>query len=281
MCRITIKSKHSAYIILTTLLMLMNTDVLARKIEILYLGHSTVRITSQTGKVIVIDPFLTRNPMTPPKYKNLEALGHVDLILVTHGHGDHVGDLVKLAKLTKATVIANYEYGLQLMKMGYLDPKRTIPMNKGGEIAPLGRGIKIYMVRADHSSSVDLELLKEDLKPGEPRFLEGGVAVGYVIELENGFRIYDSGDTELFGDMALIGKRFHPDLAIVCIGGHFTMGPEDAAYALREYIKPKQVIGVHYGTYPIINRTPAELKAALGKSSIEVLPLAPGQSVQY
>ena len=113
------------------------------------------------------------------------------------------------------------------------------------------------------------------------RFLYGGEPVGYVIEFENGFKIYDTGDTDVFGDMALIGRFFKPDLALVCIGGHFTMDPERAAFALREYIRPKQVIPQHYGTYPVINHTPAELKSALGNSPIKVLEMKPGDVLRF
>ncbi len=102
-----------------------------------------------------------------------------------------------------------------------------------------------------------------------------------MIEFENGFRIYHTGDTDVFGDMALINRFFKPDLALVCIGGHFTMDPEHAAFALREYIKPKQVIPMHYGTFPAINRTPAELKAALGNSPIKVLDMKPGDALRF
>jgi L-ascorbate metabolism protein UlaG (beta-lactamase superfamily) len=101
------------------------------------------------------------------------------------------------------------------------------------------------------------------------------------VELENGFRIYHSGDTDVFGDMALINKFFRPDLALVCIGGHFTMGPDRSAYAVRELIKPKKVIPIHDGTYPVIKRTPAEFKAALGDSPIKVLYVKPGQMVKF
>ena len=113
------------------------------------------------------------------------------------------------------------------------------------------------------------------------RHIAGGDAVGYVLEFENGFKIYDTGDTDVFGDMALINKFFKPDLALVCIGGHFTMDPEHAAYALRELIRPKQVIPMHYGTYPVINRTPAELKTALGDAPIKVLDVKPGDAVKF
>jgi L-ascorbate metabolism protein UlaG (beta-lactamase superfamily) len=251
----------------------------AQQIEVLWLGHSAFRITSPTGKVIVIDPMIKTNPWAPAKYKDLAAIGKVDLILVTHGHGDHVRDLEELARITGATVVANFELANNFVALGLLDATRTIAMNKGGTVQPLGRDIKVHMVPAVHTSSVDMQMIK----PGQPGIRQyfGGEPVGYVIEFENHFRIYHTGDTDVFGDMALIGRRFKPDLAMVCIGGHFTMDPEDAAFALREFIRPKQVIPMHYGTYPLINRTPAELKAALGNSPIKVLDMKPGDALRF
>ena len=253
----------------------------AQQVEVLWLGHATFRITSPTGKVIVIDPFVTTNPRTPAKYKDLAALGKVDLILVTHGHRDHLYDVSELAKLTGAQVIASYELSKSLVTAGLLDAAKTpVGMNKGGSISPLGPGIKIHMVPASHSSSVDMtEMNRPEWKGG--RLLDGGSAVGYVVELENGFRIYHTGDTDVFGDMALIGRRLKPDLALVCIGGYFTMDPEGAAFAMREYIKPKQVIAMHYGTFPVINRTPAEFKAALGSSPIKMIEAKPGEPIRF
>jgi L-ascorbate metabolism protein UlaG (beta-lactamase superfamily) len=251
----------------------------AGQVEVLWLGHSAFAIRSTAGKVIVIDPLIAKNPRAPSKYKDLKALGKVDLILVTHGHGDHIGDLPELAKLTDATVVGNNELVTNLVALGFLDGSKTIGMNKGGTVAPLGPGIKVRMVAAEHSSSVDLVAIKPDTTG--VRYIAGGLAVGYVVELENGFKIYDTGDTDVFGDMALINKFFKPDLALVCIGGHFTMDPEHAAYAVRELIRPKQVIPQHYGTYPVINRTPAEFKAALGKTPIKVLDVKPGEAVRF
>ena len=261
------------------MLFLLARGALAEQVEVLWLGHSTFRITSTTGKVIVIDPFLKLNPRTPAKYKDLKALGKVDLILVTHGHGDHTRDLGELATLTGATVVANFELGNNLVALGIIDASKTIAMNKGGTIAPLGPGIKVHMVPAEHSADADLLALKPETTGA--RHMSGGAAVGYVVELESGFKIYHTGDTDVFGDMALINKFYKPDLALVCIGGHFTMDPERAAYAVRELIRPKQVIPMHYGTYPVINRTPAEFKTALGNTPIKVLDMKPGDALKF
>ncbi len=268
--------------VLSLLLCMIPGYVAAQQIEVLWLGHSTTRITSVGGKVIVIDPFLTKNPKTPAPYRDLSALGKVDLILVTHGHADHVVDLPALARLSGAKVVANFEYANNLVALGLLDGDNVIAMNKGGTVAPLGRGIKVHMVPAEHSSSVDLfRLGVQRPEPNPPRHLAGGVPVGYVVALENGFSIYHSGDTAVFGDMALIRDLYRPDLALVSIGGHFTMDPEGAAYAVRELIKPKQVIPIHYGTYPVINRTPAEFRAALGDAPVEMLDVIPGQALNF
>jgi len=253
--------------------------VLTGQVEVLWLGHSTFRITSTTGKVIVIDPFLTKNPRTPAQYKDLKALGKVELILATHGHGDHIGDLPELAKLTDATVVTNSDLGANLVALGFLDGSKTTGMNKGGSVSPLGRGIKVHMVPAEHSSPLHIHAIKPDTTGA--RHISGGEPAGFVIELENGFKIYHSGDTDVFGDMALINKFFKPDLALVCIGGHFTMDPERAAYALRELIRPKQVIPMHYGTTPLVNRTPAELRDALGDAPIKVLDMKPGDTLKF
>jgi L-ascorbate metabolism protein UlaG (beta-lactamase superfamily) len=253
----------------------------AQQGEVLYLGHSAFRITSPTGRVIVIDPLLRRNPLTPSRYRDLAALGRVDVILATHGHGDHIDDLPELATLTGATVVAPFELGNQLVALGLVDRAKMIAMNKGGTVNPLGPAIKIHMVHAEHSSSIRLGTVKPDEKKGLIDYVETGPAVGFVIEFENGFRIYHTGDTDVFGDMALIHRFFRPDLALVCIGGHYTMDPERAAFAMRELVRPKQVIPIHYGTYPVINRTTAEFRAALGDAPIVMLDVKPGDSVRF
>jgi len=249
----------------------------AAKIEVLWLGHATVKITSQEGKVIVIDPSLRTKPKTPEKYRDLANLGKVDLILVTHGHGDHVADVSELAKITGAKVVGDYELILQMTALGLLDKKNVEAMNKGGSITPIGPKIKVTMVPAEHSSSLNLA----EIAGGKEEFVEAGMPVGYVIELENGFKIYHSGDTDVFPGMDLVGKRLKPDLAMVCIGGYFTMDPEGAAYAIKNYIKPKQVIPIHYGTWPLLTGTPEQFKKAMGKTGIKVIDLAIGGTVKF
>lgn len=269
-------------VLLLVVLASVSVAAFAAQVEVLWLGHGTVRITSTAGKVILVDPFIKQNPKVPAKYKDLKALGKVDAILVTHGHSDHVADLQELARLTGATVVSNYELSRQYVAMGLIESGKIIPMNKGGTVTPLGRGIRIHMVPAEHSSSLDLVVANSPgFDASKLRHLDAGAPVGYVVELENGFSIYLSGDTDVFGDMALIHQFFKPDLAMVCIGGHFTMGPKRAAFAVRELLKPKQVIPIHYGTFPVINRTPAEFKAALGDAPVEMLAPEPGQALMF
>jgi L-ascorbate metabolism protein UlaG (beta-lactamase superfamily) len=245
--------------------------------EVLWLGQAAFRITTPGGKVIMIDPFLTKNPKTPAEYKDLSKLDKVDVILVTHGHGDHLGDAVELAKATKAKIVGNVELPRQLVAHGLILADLTVAMNKGGTVMPAGEGVRITMVPADHSSGMQLA----DPATGKDHYVYGGEPVGFVIEMENGFKIYHAGDTNVFGDMAIIHARHAPDLALLPIGGHFTMGPEDAAYAVNTLLKPKKVIPMHYGTFPILKGTPAELKKALGQSSAEVIELQPGQSAKF
>jgi L-ascorbate metabolism protein UlaG (beta-lactamase superfamily) len=273
--------KRNLIVAMATALTLLAGPTSAAEVEVLWLGHATVRFTSVEGKVILIDPFLKKNPKTPARYRDLEALGKVDLILITHGHGDHIRDLKELADLSGATVVAPYGFILNMVSLGILDGEKSIGMNKGGTVSPIGRGIKVHMVPAEHGSNVDFGMPGLKLEPNAPRAGEGGPAVGYVVEFENGFSVYHSGDTAVFSDMALIREFYKPDLAMVCIGGHFTMDPEGAAYAIETFIKPKQVIPIHYGTFPVINRTPAEFKKALGDSPVEVLDVEPGQAVKF
>ncbi|MCK9387656.1 MAG: metal-dependent hydrolase [Sulfuritalea sp.] len=247
------------------------------RIEVLWLGQSATRITSLEGKVILIDPYLTKNPKTPAKWKNLDELGKVDLILITHAHGDHLGDAPEIARKLKVPMVAPPGLSQSLQALGILSPELMPRMNKGGTIMPLGDKIRITMVRAEHSS----ELVWKNPASGKDEVHVGGEPVGFIIELENGFRIYHMGDTGLFGDMKLIGEHYRPDLILIPIGGHFVMNPADAAYATSNWLKPRHAIPIHYGTNPALKGTPTEYVSALGKTSVKVHALQPGDAINF
>jgi L-ascorbate metabolism protein UlaG (beta-lactamase superfamily) len=256
------------------------------KAEVLWLGQAATRLTTLTGKVIVIDPFLTHNPKTPGEWKNLDKLGKVDVILVTHGHGDHVGtlgrpdafsDAADLARRTGAKVFGPAGLIQTMIDLGWLSGEQGVRFAKGGTVAPLGAGVKITQVRAEHSS----ELTLVDPVTKKSTTYPGGEPAGFVIELENGFKVYHMGDTGLFGDMRLIADYYKPDLILMPIGGHFVMDPRDAAYATRELLKPRYVIPIHYGTFPVLRGTPQEYQQFLGHTTTQVFPLNPGERVTF
>ncbi len=247
------------------------------KVEVHWLGQAAFKITSPGGKVIVLDPFLVNNPKTPAEYKDLDKLGKVDLILVTHGHGDHVGDVKELAAKTKAKVYGPAGLIATLVDLGWIPGEQGVRFGKSGKVQPLGPQITITQVRAEHSSEVtvtDPATKKSTTHPG-------GEPAGFIIELENGFKVYHMGDTGLFGDMKLIADYYKPDLVLMPIGGHFVMDPKDAAYATKEWLKPKFVIPMHYGTFPVLKGTPQEYMAALGQTSTKVFPINPGDKLEF
>lgn len=229
----------------------------ASAFELQWFGQSAYKSTTDSGKVIVIDPFITKNPKTPKELKDLSKIGKVDLILITHGHGDHMGDVAALSKMTGAKVAMNADMGHTFGTLGIIPYKQLIRFNKSGPIRPLGADAKITitMTRAEHSSSV----LHTDPITKKKSSYHGGEPSGYIIELENGFKIYHAGDTGVFADMKFIGDYYKPDLALLPIGGHFTMDPAHAAYAVRNMIKPKTVIPMHYATFPPLKGTPEQL----------------------
>ncbi len=247
------------------------------QVTVQWFGQSAFKITSVTGKVIMIDPFLTKNPKTPPEHKDLAALGKIDLVLVTHAHGDHVGDGPALAKQHQVPLYGPAGLNDTLVALGELPQELAPRFNKGGTIQPLGEGIRITMTRAEHSS----EYRWTNPKTQQPEIHVGGEPAGFIIELENGFKIYHMGDTGLFGDLSLIASHYRPDLVLIPIGGHFTMDPKDAAHATREFLKPRYAIPIHYGTNPQLKGTPAEYRQALGETPTQVLSLNPGESARF
>jgi L-ascorbate metabolism protein UlaG (beta-lactamase superfamily) len=248
-------------------------------VEVTWLGQSAFRIVSPRGKVIVTDPWLKPNPLTPAEFKNLEVFGKIDVLLVSHGHADHMADAPALALMYDVPMRAPGDLNQSALTLGLL-PARLLPrMNKGGTIEPVP-GIKVTAVRAEHSSVLVWRNPASEKDETHP----GGEAVGWIIELENGFRIYHAGDTAVFGDMRLIGERYKPDLALVPIGGNFTMDPVDAAWAVKELIKPKAVIPMHYGANPLAKGSAKEFVDAMGDAgpgAVRVIVALPGRAMKF
>jgi len=247
------------------------------KIEVHWLGQATTKITTLTGKVIVIDPFMVNNPKTPVAYKNLDALGKVDVILVTHGHGDHTGDVAELAKRTGASVLGPAGLISTIVELGWVPGDKAVRFGKGGKVQPAGPQITITQTHAEHSSEVTVT----DPATKKSTTYPGGEPAGFIVEMENGFKLFHMGDTGLFGDMRLIGEYYKPDLIMIPIGGHFVMDPKDAAYATNMMLKPKYAIPIHYGTFPVLKGTPQEYQAALGQTTTQVFPISPGDKLQF
>jgi len=232
------------------------------QVTVTWLGHAAFRVVSPGGRVILFDPWLD-NPKCPPQWKSLDR---VDLILPTHGHFDHLGNTVDLAKKHNAKVVAIYEISVWLESKGVTT---VIGANKGGTVDV--DGLRVTMVPADHSSGI--------AEGGQVVY--GGDPVGFVVQLENGFRIYHAGDTNVFGDMRLIGRLYRPDLALLPIGGHFTMGPLEAAEAIR-LLGVSRVIPMHYGTFPILAGTPDQLREfTRDVPGLQIYALQPGESVTF
>ncbi|WP_227820501.1 metal-dependent hydrolase [Ramlibacter tataouinensis] len=254
-------------------------SISAGKGEVLWLGQAAVRITTPSGKVIMIDPWLVNNPKTPAAYKQLGALGKVDMILVTHAHADHLGDAPALAKMHNAPIYNGGGIGQSLVALNIVPAALAQRFGKSGTAAPFGPGgPKITAVRAEHAS----ELVWKNPATDKDEVHYGGEPVGYIIEMENGFKIWHMGDTGLFGDMRLIGELYKPDLVLIPISGYTAMGPNEAAIAVRDMIRPRYAIPIHYGTNPLAKGTPAEFISALGsQSTTRVVVPEPGQKVDF
>ena len=223
-----------------------------------WLGHASFRLDSPGGKRIYVDPWLG-GPTCPEQEKEPER---VDLIALTHGHFDHVGETVELGKRFGCPVIALVELRAWLAKQG-LPEDMSQAANKGGTVAV--DGVKVTLTDANHSSSAS-----DGTYAGEP--------AGLVIELEDGFPIYFAGDTNVFGDMGLIARIYRPEVAVLPIGDHFTMGPREAAVAL-ELLGARRCVPCHWGTFPLLTGTPAALWE-LAPSGVEVVELEPGGTIE-
>lgn len=229
-------------------------------IRVTWLGHSTFRFESPSGKTILIDPWVMGNPMCPDSEKTFSK---VDVMLCTHGHFDHIGDAVEIARKYDPVVVGIFELCTWLQKKGV---RQIAPMNKGGT-QQVG-DIKVTMTHALHSCGI---------QDGD-QIVYGGEACGYVIEFANGLRFYHAGDTAVFKDMELIRDLYEPQIAMLPIGDHFTMSPREATYACG-LLRPKVVIPMHFGTFPLLTGTPFELRKDVDTFGIEVLELKPGETV--
>lgn len=229
------------------------------RIAITWLGHSTFIITTPGGTRIVTDPWLEGNPMCPPDRKRIDA---ADLILLSHGHSDHSGDIVSVSRSTGAPILAIHELSLWLAGKGLHNVQG---MGIGGTVSIAG--LEVTMVPAVHTSS--LEENGVSLYMGEP--------AGFVVRMENEQSFYFAGDTAVFGDMRLIADMYHPEIAFLPIGDRYTMGPDAAAVACR-LLGVRQVVPMHYGTFPFLTGRPEQLKRLVDPLGIDVLILKPGET---
>jgi len=245
------------------------------KTQLHWYGQSAWKITTPSGGVILVDPWLTV-PTNPDK-NSIAELGRVDYILITHGHNDHVGDAVAIAKKTGAKLVTTTGLMRNMIAMiGYPKDQVVYGGNMGGTVDLPQAGAKVLYVNAFHTSELTEPQLPKPA-PGQPAALASGNPVGYVIMINGGPTIYDTGDTDVFEDMKLIPMFHHIDVMLACIGGYFTMDPERAALAVQ-YVNPTHVIPMHYGTYKLLAGTPDEFRAALKKRNIadKLMVMKPG-----
>jgi len=230
-------------------------------LSITWLGHATFIITTPGGRRIVTDPWLEGNPKCPPDQRRIDK---ADLILLSHGHSDHSADIVPVARATNAPIVVVHELAGWLERKGL---QNTKGMGIGGTQSVAG--LEVSMTPAVHTSStVENDVI---VYLGEP--------VGFVVRMENGKSFYFAGDTALFGDMRLIGEMYTPEIAFLPIGDHYTMGPEAAARACQ-LLGVRQVVPMHYGTFPVLTGTPDRLKELVGPFGVDVLVLEPGETAQ-
>lgn len=264
--------------LLALVLLAVTATVAQAATKIHWYGQAAFRIETPSGGVILIDPWL-KVPTNPDK-DSIDKLGRVDYILITHGHWDHVGEAIEIAKKTGAILVAPYglQYNLKSV-LGYPEKQATLATggNVGGTVDLPKAGAKVSFVNAVHGSELVPPMVQPS-GPGQPAAIASGNPVGYVLQIDGGPTIYHTGDTDVFTDMKLVAEFFEVDLMLAGIGGHFGMDPVRAAQAV-EWANPKQVVPMHFGTYPILAGTPAQFKAALDKRGLggRMVEMKPGE----
>jgi L-ascorbate metabolism protein UlaG (beta-lactamase superfamily) len=229
----------------------------AKGTRITWLGHATVLVRTPRGTTLLIDPFIAQNPKYP---NDFELPSKIDYILLTHGHFDHMADVVPVARKHGATVVAIYELADFVAKKGVAE---TIGMNLGGTVKL--DDVAATMLESKHSSGAQDE--------NGTHYV--GIATGFVLTVADGPVLYHSGDTTVFGDMSLIRELYAPKVVMLPIGGHYTMGPREVAIAAR-LLQPEVILPIHFGTFPPLTGTPAQVAALVG-GGVQVVEWKPGE----
>ena len=245
-------------------------------IEITLLGHASFRLTPDSGEVVYFDPWLDDNPTCD---LSVDQVDKADLVIATHGHNDHIGDSFKICRKTGAAFVGNYELCLTAAKNGLAFGEQAIPMNPGGTVE--AAGLRVTATQAFHSQSMSPNQSLGP-EPDNAYFRPDGGVCGMVMGFANGITVYDTSDTTVFSDMQLIGQMYGPQIAILPVGGKFTMGVREAARA-ASLIRPDIVIPCHYGE---ATGQPADIDAlsdavAFLSPNTKVVELPPGGSVKY